>query len=245
MNNITFSVVIPAHNEERYIGKCLRSIRNAAKYAAPAKVEMIVVANRCTDKTVPIARKLGARVLVNDDKCISAIRNTGVHAARGRIIVTIDADSMMTNDALCEIREMLESGRYIGGGTRSEFDRMSLGILFSGAAVAINLIPIMIRNHAALSGGMFWCYKQDFEAVGGFDESLVSLEDMDFAVRLNRLGVSRGQKYGTLQHAYILTSSRKFDEFGDWYLIKNWKLTKRIFTGTDREAADSFYYDVR
>ena len=68
---------------------------------------------------------------------------------------------------------------------------------------------------------------------------------MDFAVRLNKLGVSRGQKYGTLKRSYILTSSRKFDEFGDFYLIKNRKLTKRIFTGKDREAADEFYYDVR
>ena len=39
--------------------------------------------------------------------------------------------------------------------------------------------------------------------------------------------------------------SRKFDTFGDWYLIKNRRLTKRIFTGRDREAADAFYYDVR
>ena len=245
MEVCTFSVIIPAHNEERYIGKCLRSVLNAAKRVKPAGVEIIVVANRCTDRTVPIARKLGAKVLVNDDKCISAIRNTGVRAAKGRIIVTIDADSMMTDDALHEIRDMLESGNYVGGGTRSEFDRMSLGILCSGLCVAVNLLPIMLKNHAMLSGGMFWCYKSDFEAVGGFDESLVSLEDMDFAARLNRLGVSRGQVYGTLRHAFILTSSRKFDEFGDWYLLKNWKLTKRIFTGKDREAADSFYYDVR
>ena len=88
-------------------------------------------------------------------------------------------------------------------------------------------------------------YKRDFEAVNGFDESLVSLEDMDFAVRLKKLGKHKGKKYGTLKRSYVLTSSRKFDEFGDWYLIKNRKLTKRIFTGKDRQAADSFYYDVR
>ena len=62
---------------------------------------------------------------------------------------------------------------------------------------------------------------------------------------MNKYGISRGQKYGTLKRSYIVTSSRKFDEFGDWYLIKNRKLTKRIFTGKDRDAADQFYYDVR
>ena len=71
------------------------------------------------------------------------------------------------------------------------------------------------------------------------------MEDLDFARRLCELGKSRGQKYGTLKKSFIITSSRKFDEFGDWYLIKNRKLTKAIFTGKDRNAADRFYYDVR
>ena len=92
---------------------------------------------------------------------------------------------------------------------------------------------------------MFWFYKKDFEEIGGFDETLVSLEDMDFVARLNRLGIARGQKDGTLKKSYIVTSTRKFDEFGDWYLIRNRDMTKRIFTGKDREAADRFCYDVR
>lgn len=245
MSNPKFSVVIPAHNEEKYIGKCLKSIRSAAKYVSNGEVEIIVVANRCTDKTAEIARRYGARVLSNDEKCISSIRNTGVNGAKGEIIVTIDADSLMTKHSLLEIKEMLESGKYIGGGTRPKFERMSLGIMISSIYVAANIIPIMIKNKSPLSGAMFWFYKRDFESIGGFDETLVSLEDMDFAVRLNKLGASRGQKYGTLKKSYVLTSSRKFDEFSDWYLIKNRELTKRIFTGKDKEAADSFYHDVR
>lgn len=245
MDKCTYSVVIPAHNEEKYIGKCLKSVISAAKYVRPETVEIIVVANRCTDRTAAIARHYGARVLVNNAKCISTIRNTGINAANGRIIVTIDADSMMTKYSLCEIGQMLAGGRYIGGGTRPQFDRMSIGILCSAAYVAANMIPMMIRNKTVLTGGMFWFYKRDFDAIGGFDEGLVSLEDLDFAVRLNKYGVSRGKKFGTLRRSYIVTSSRKFDEFGDWYLIKNRSLTKRIFTGRDREAADGFYYDVR
>ncbi|MBE6854387.1 MAG: glycosyltransferase [Ruminococcus sp.] len=245
MDGCMFSVIIPAHNEEKYIAKCLQSVRGAMHHIKPHRAEMIVVANRCTDKTAEIAERYGARVVVNDDKCIAAVRNAGVRAANGRIIVTIDADSVMTRYALAEIRSMLASGRYIGGGTNPKFDRMSIGIACSTVYVAVNLLPIMLRNGGYLSGAMFWLYKRDFEAIGGFDESLVSLEDMDFATRLKKLGESRGLKYGTLKKSYILTSSRKFDEFGDWYLIKNRALTKRIFTGTDRAAADQFYYDVR
>lgn len=241
----TFSVVIPAHNEEKYIGKCLEAIGKAAEKARPLETEVIVVANRCTDGTAEIARQHGAAVLPNEDRSISAIRNMGVRAASGEIIVTIDADSCMTEGSLLEIKQMLESGKFVGGGTVSKFDRMSIGIAFSAMYVAANIIPVMAKNKAALTGGMFWLYKRDFEAIGGFDERYVSVEDLDFATRLNKLGVSRNQKYGTLKKSRIITSSRKFDEFGDWYLIKNRQLTKRIFTGTDREAADEFYYDVR
>lgn len=245
MSTYKFSVIIPAHNEEKYIGKCIEAIIRAAENVKSFETEIIISANRCTDKTAEIAQGYGAKVLPNEYRTISAVRNCGVNAADGEIIVTIDADSLMTEYSLLEIKELLESGIYVGGGTISEFDRMSVGIAFSAMYVAANLIPVMIKNKAALSGGMFWFYKRDFNEVGGFDEGLVSIEDLDFAAKLNKLGVSRGQKYGTLKKSRIITSSRKFDEFGDWYLIKNRKLTKRIFTGKDREAADKFYYDVR
>lgn len=245
MEDYKFSVVIPAHNEEKYIGKCLESVIQASEEVSPDKVQIIVVANRCTDKTADIARKFGAEVYDNSDKCISSVRNTGVRAAKGEIIATIDADSIMTKGSLKEIKEMLESGKYIGGGTQPKFDRMSLGIMVSTVYVAINLIPAMKKSKAFLSGGMFWFYKTDFDAIGGFDENFISLEDLDFAQRLKKLGDSKNKKYGTLKRSYIITSSRKFDEFGDWYLLKDRKLTKEIFSGKSREAADKFYYDVR
>lgn len=240
-----FSVVIPAHNEEQYIEKCLRGVHRAAKAAAPDRVQIIVVANRCTDKTAEIARRYGAEVIDNDDKHISRIRNAGARAAKGKILVTIDADSVMTKGSLCEIRSMLQSGKYIGGGANPQFDRMSLGIAVSGIYILLHLLPTCIKNGAFLSGGMFWCRKTDFDAVGGFDEHLVSMEDMDFATRLCQYGKSHGKKYGTLKRSHIVTSSRKFNQLGDWYLLKNRDLTKRIFTGKDREAADKFYYDIR
>ena len=242
---IAFSVVIPAHNEENYIGKCLKAAWAAAEAALPCRTEIIVVTNRCTDRTAEIAGEYGARVVPSEANCISGVRNAGVRAARGSIIVTVDADSCMSECALTEIRQMLRSGKYIGGGAAPVFDRMSPGILCSVLYVAWNLLPVMRREGAYLSGAMFWFRRRDFEAVGGFDETLVSLEDLDFARRMLRFGRTQQKGWGTLRKTKLITSSRKFDQFGDWYLIKNRELTKRIFTGRDREAADSFYYHTR
>lgn len=243
MKQYTFSVIIPAHNEEQYIGKCLKAVQRAAERVLPARVQIIVAANRCTDRTAEIAESFGALVIPNQDDCIGKIRNAAAKAASGKILVTVDADSCMSPDTLCEIRQMLSCGKYIGGGTRPTFDRMSPGIFCSSMYVALNMLPKAIRTRTIPAGGIFWCRKRDFDAIGGFDGTLVSLEDFDFAVRLNQYGRSKGLKYTVLRRSYFVTSSRKFDRLGDWYLLKNRKLTKRIFTGKDREAADHFYYD--
>jgi len=105
------------------------------------------------------------------------------------------------------------------------------------------VFPFVIAR--GVSGGLFWCYKRDFDAIGGFDESLVSVEDLDFAVRLKRHGRRTGRVFGTLQRDFIWTSCRKFDQFGDWYLIRNPRLVFAIFSGRDRAAANRFYYHTR
>lgn len=48
--DLKISIIIPAHNEEKYIGKCLESVSRASKLCKN-QVEIIVVLNRCTDRT--------------------------------------------------------------------------------------------------------------------------------------------------------------------------------------------------
>ena len=72
-----------------------------------------------------------------------------------------------------------------------------------------------------------------------------AIEDVDFVRRLKKLGRARGLRFGTLWRAPITTSCRKFDQFGDWFLVRNPRFLRRVFTGKDRQAADSFWYDPR
>jgi len=75
-----------------------------------------VVLNRCTDRTGEIATQLGARVIDEDSRNLSRIRNKGVGESKGDILVTIDADSQMTSTMFIEVLRKLDSGKYIGGG---------------------------------------------------------------------------------------------------------------------------------
>lgn len=181
--DVIISIIIPAHNEEKYIGKCLDSISKASKLLQN-EVEIIVVLNRCTDRTEEIAKSYNCITIDNDDKNLSKIRNTGVEKARGEIIVTIDADTQMNEHMLTKVVQNLSSGKYIGGGVTGKFERMSLGIFVS----TMLLIGPLLIKYGAISVGIFWCYKEDFKSINGFNEELLMAEDADFAKRLKVWG---------------------------------------------------------
>lgn len=229
------SICIPAHNEERFLQGCLDSIRHAAA-ELNQKVEIVVCLNRCTDRTEEIAVKAGAIVIREDGIGISKVRNKAVRAATGKYIATIDADSRMSRNMLSEITRLLDSEKYIGGGVAVLPERLSVGICLSGLLVALMLARDWV------SAGLFWLRKTDFEELGGFDESILTGEDLDFAYRLKALGKKRGSPFKTIMKAKIITSCRKFDHFGDWHML-NPRLVTKLIAGKDKEAADKYYHN--
>lgn len=230
------SVAIPAHNEERYISRCIESVAASAR-AAGAAVEVVVALNRCTDGTRAIAESLGARCVVEDARSIAAVRNAAVRATTAPWVATLDADSWMAPRTVAAVLAHVGDPRYVGGGAAVWPERMSAGIFFSLLSIA----PYLIWH--GVSAGLFWFTRDDFDSVGGFDESFVSVEDIDFALRLRAHGRASGRRYGTIWRHGITTSCRKFDRFGDWYLARNPRLVKQLFEGRNRRAADHFYYD--
>jgi glycosyltransferase involved in cell wall biosynthesis len=232
------SLIVPAHNEAAFLPGCLNAA-HLAERRIEEEVEIVVVLNRCTDETETIARDHGCVIVREDAKNLSLIRNAGAAAARGEILVTCDADSRMDQDTFREIIRLLDGGLHVGGGALVLPERWSPGIVAS----ALSIVPYLAFS--GVSFGLFWCGIEDFRAIGGFDPRLVSVEDVDFAKRLKAHGRRSGRKWGTLFRAPLVTSCRKFDEFGDWYLVRNPGFVRRIFRGTDRAAADRFWYDVR
>ncbi|MGZ6964961.1 MAG: glycosyltransferase [Acidimicrobiia bacterium] len=234
-----FSVVVPAHNEELLLPKGLAAIDVAAN-RVDGGVEVIVVANRCTDKTAELARATGAMVVEDESRNLSAVRNAGAAAATGDVLVTIDADCVMSPRTFGEIERLLGTGRFVGGGTKVLPERRSAGILATYALV--EALVFVTR----LGGGLFWCHRADFEAVGGFDESLLVGEDLEFAGRLRAHGRRTGRRFTTMRAAPIVASCRKFDRFGDWHMFGmalQAREIRAVMKGTDTAWADRYFFD--
>ena len=234
-----FSIVVPAHNEEELLARGLEAIRTAAARSGRT-AEVVVVANRCTDGTESIARRYGAVVVVDGHRNLSATRNAGVAASTGEVVVTIDADSVMHPRALAEVDRLLMTGGCVGGGCAFVPERTSLGLTLSIA---------VIRLSAALGrvgGVMFWCNRSDFDAVGGFNTSLLFAEDLEFARRLRIHGRRTGRRFVTMKHAPVTVCCRKFDTFGDWHgfvVLLQLRTMYRSLRGTDTRFVDQYFYD--
>lgn len=236
---MSISIVIPAHNEEYYLGGCLEAAAAAAR-AVSADVETVVVLNRCTDGSERIAREHGAKLVPDEGRCIAAVRNRGVAASSGEIIVTCDADSRLHPQMLPAVLRELEHGA-IGGGVNIHYDRRSYGIRATEAVFRL------VMRATGISCGAFWTTRRAFDALGGFDERLLIAEDVDLARRLRKYGKARGLRYVTLWETPLATSSRKFDQFGDWSFftmpILDGRRIWRSMRGSDTKFVDEYFHD--
>ena len=236
-----FSIVIPAYNEEQYLPRLLDSIDVArANYSGGAEaVEVIVADNDSNDRTAEIATARGARVVRVEKRRIAAARNGGGHAARGEIVCFIDADSAVHPQTFNAIERTIASGRYVGGSTGLTLERKSFGLLVTYCLGA----PLVWLS--GMDSGVVFCRREDFEAVGGYDEGYMYAEDLLFLMALRRLGKTRGQCLTRLPMVRALGCTRKFDQFGDWhYFGMLGHAIKSLFTGNwhDEKLADRYWY---
>src|SRR5712692_6950285 len=209
-----FSVVVPAYNEEKDRPRLIATIDAArASYGRPEAVEVVVADNLSTDGTAAVAAARGCRVVRVEKRVIAAARNGGARAARGEILCFIDADARIHPETFRAIDEALATGRVVAGATGVRLERLSAGI----AAAYLMIVPLVWLTN--IDTGLVFCRREDFEAVGGYDEKLRIAEDVAFPWALKRLGRPRGQKLVRLRQNKAIGSLRKFDEYGDWHYV--------------------------
>ena len=144
--------------------------------------------NASTDSTASLAASRGCRVVSVEKRVIAAARNGGARAARGEIVCFVDADTRIHPETFRAIDEALATGRVVGGATGVRLERWSAGI----AVAYMMLVPLVWVT--GIDTGLVFCRKEDFDAVGGYNENLLIAEDVAFPWALKRLGRRRGQR---------------------------------------------------
>ena len=206
------SVVIPAHNEEKYLPKTLAALQRQ-NYGW---FEVIVVANGCTDRTREVARGYCHRLIVLSQRSLGVARNLGARMARGDILLFLDADTLLDPSALKTIAENFTQRDAAGTVAGRPDEQRAAYRLIYGVKNSIHRCGI----HPG-SSGVILCWRKQFMAVGGFDERLQVRENSELLKRLMRFG-----RYKYVGAVTATTSMRRYSRCGVgrvvWLWFKLW-----------------------
>jgi glycosyltransferase involved in cell wall biosynthesis len=177
------SFIVPAYNEEHELGDALAGIRVAAK-ASGEEFEIIVVDDASTDATPDIARAAGAIVVPVHHRHIAAVRNAGARAARGDILFFVDADTHISPVHVTGALAALEAG-CAGGGAPIVME----GSVPRWGPFFLRFFSVLYFTVSNLGAGAFlFTTRENFRAVGGFDEQFYAGEEVYFTMALKKLG---------------------------------------------------------
>lgn len=196
------SFVIPAYNEEKYVGACVQSIireLDAGTCALGTDAEIIVVNNASTDNTGAVARKYdGVTVIDETRKGVVRARQAGFLAARGDLVAFIDADATLTPGWLSVVFDAFgrEKNMSALGGYYRYIDMapamVPLVWLYYVVVYVTYLIARIFHAGSTLFGGNFVARRWALEKIGGFDTSIEFYgDDTDAAKSLSKVGIVR------------------------------------------------------
>jgi hypothetical protein len=206
------SIIVPAWNEAQWLPDTLAHL-GAVSAECGYDCELIVVDNASTDDTAALALAQGARVVREPQRGIARARNAGAAAARGRLLVFVDADTRPPPALLQAALEGMASGRLCGGGAVLEFDHDLDVAVYRRATHAWNLLA---RRLNLAAGCFVFATREAFNAVGGFNAELYAGEEVFLSRRLARWGRRRGQRFEVLAGPAVVTSGRKAQWFSPW-----------------------------
>jgi glycosyltransferase involved in cell wall biosynthesis len=186
-NNPTVSIIIPVYNEEKYIKQCIESLMKQKIKAD----EIIIVNNNCTDNTVTLAKQYPVRIENENNQGMIFARNCGFNKAKYDIIARTDADTMLPDNWIEEIKIQF---------SKPEISALTGGFIFydffSDSKIFYNsyqkYMNHFLKNHNIFIGSNMILRKSLWEKVKEFtcsDDKEVH-EDIDLSIHLALLGES-------------------------------------------------------
>lgn len=199
------SLIIPVYNVEKYIDKTLsscfaQSVANAEYSSLPnAGYEVIVVNDGTPDRSMDIVWRYAAnhsnlRVVEQENRGLSAARNTGLRIASGEYVWFVDSDDWVSADALAKLYPYLdgENDEVVFGATNvTEDGKQELS--------SVNSFPLHHQKSYSgpecwrkglqqISASVFTIYRKDFLMSHGllFKEGFIH-EDVEFCPKASYL----------------------------------------------------------
>ncbi len=181
------SVVVPAHNAEATLDEAIASL--VAQTHRP--IELIVVDDGSTDDTAGVARRWRPQVKLirQRQRGPSAARNTGIRAARGELVAFLDADDRCHPRRLeTQVRALAAhpcAGACLTGVLRIDEQGAPLqdNAHTSGPDTLVLDLAGVLQRFNRMGAGLI-ARRRELLAVGSYDETLATAEDLDILLRL-------------------------------------------------------------
>jgi len=187
------SVIVTGYGVADMLGEALESLQ-AQTFT---DWECIVIDDGAPDDVAgavaPFLADPRFRFLATDNRGVSTARNRAVAAARGSLLAILDGDDKFRPEYLATMVPLLDdpalriatcNARHFGAVDGERYSIMSHQ--GHGDGVRGGLIEVLDRSFSVYIGSTF--RRADFDAVGGFDETMTHSEDLDLWVRLLQLG---------------------------------------------------------
>ncbi len=229
MTNV--SIVIPAYNEEKYIGRLLASLQKLPKENI---LEVLVVDNGSTDKTKEIVRIAALnvdgsgqkiRLIEETRKGVAWARTRGSEEAKGEIIAFFDADTFIPDQWFSRLTKYMSSDKVVcvSGPTYyydvSWFTRLTSDIYWWFAAVILSRLIGYMGNFANLV-----VRAESLKKIGGIDTSVeFHGDDTNITRRLSKVG-----KVVFNRNFYVYASGRRFNTEG--LFVTAWRYALNFFS---------------
>lgn len=202
------SIVVPAYNEEKTIGRTLKAL---SEQRTETPFEVIVVNNNSIDNTVEEASKykgkLNLRIVTETTQGIGPTKARGGQEAKGEFVAVIDADTIAHPRWIDTALKYFEDPKVAGvtGPWRmTGLPKFRAWILNTIQKVA--MIPFRIFfGDWSLNGMNMVIRKSAYDKVGGLDKTLSSHEDLELAMRLRKVG-----KIVYADDLWVNTSGRRY-----------------------------------
>lgn len=175
------SVIIPAHQAEKYLAQAVDSVR---QQGWPGETEIIVIDDGSTDGTAGVAEELRTQLLRKGQGGAASARNAGLRAATGSLILLLDADDVLTPGALEALYAPLSDPEV--GAVFAQAEDFISPDLTEAQQAALRPRP---GSYGGVLPGCSLIRRQVFDTIGLFDDTMKSGETVAWQMQLRDAGV--------------------------------------------------------